>query len=238
LEIRPSEGTFNPSLAPERGINYEAGLRGDAVNDRLNFDLVAFSLQLSETIVRRTVASGAEYFANAGRTVQNGLEASVSYALVLPSETNSGRPFLQSVTVWGSYTYNDFRFRNYEQYTPTDTLTFSGNRVTGVAPHVAVAGLDAATRMGLYANLTFTFTDFIPLNDANTVYANDYALLGARLGYRRDFGKFGLDVFGGLDNALDEQYSLGNDINAFGGRYFNAAAPRNYYIGIRLKPGW
>jgi iron complex outermembrane receptor protein len=233
-ELRPSEGTFNPSLAPERGINYEAGLRGSAFSDRLTFDVVAFSLQLRETIVRRTVENGAEYFVNAGRTAQNGVEAAFSYLLV-GSQTgeHSGR-FLQQMRGWGSFTYNDFRFRNYRQ----GENDYSGNRVTGVAPTVTVAGLDAETRPGFYANLTFTFTDFIPLDDANTVYANDYALLGARLGYRRELKKNSLDIFAGIDNALDEQYSLGNDINAFGGRYYNAAAPRNYYAGLRLKLGW
>jgi iron complex outermembrane receptor protein len=104
-----------------------------------------------------------------------------------------------------------------------------------VAPHIAVAGIDAASRLGIYTNITFTFTDFIPLNDANTVYANDYALLGARLGYKKAAGKWQLDIYGGVDNALNEVYSLGNDINAFGGRYFNTAAGINYYGGLSLK---
>ena len=33
---------------------------------------------------------------------------------------------------------------------------------------------------------------------------------------------------------LDEKYSLGNDLNAIGGRYYNAAAPINYYFGLNL----
>jgi iron complex outermembrane receptor protein len=41
-------------------------------------------------------------------------------------------------------------------------------------------------------------------------------------------------VFAGIDNALDETYSLGNDLNAIGGRYYNAASPRNYYIGLNF----
>jgi iron complex outermembrane receptor protein len=233
-ELRPSEGTFNPSLAPERGINYEAGLRGSALSERLTFDVVAFSLQLSETVVRRTVENGAEYFVNAGRTAQNGLEAAFSYLLVGTEEGGNPGRFLQRLRGWGSFAYNDFRFRNYRQ----GENDYSGNRVTGVAPTVTVAGLDAETRPGFYANLTFTFTDFIPLNDANTAYANDYALLGARLGYRRNLKQNSLEVFAGIDNALDETYSLGNDINAVGGRYYNAAAPRNYYAGLRLKMGW
>jgi iron complex outermembrane receptor protein len=28
---------------------------------------------------------------------------------------------------------------------------------------------------------------------------------------------------------------LGNDINAFGGRYYNAAAKRNYYAGVAFR---
>ena len=38
----------------------------------------------------------------------------------------------------------------------------------------------------------------------------------------------------GVDNLLDETYSLGNDINAMGNRYFNPAAPRNYYAGMKF----
>ncbi len=34
---------------------------------------------------------------------------------------------------------------------------------------------------------------------------------------------------------LNETYSLGNDINGFGGRYYNAAAKRNYYAKIVLQ---
>jgi iron complex outermembrane receptor protein len=33
---------------------------------------------------------------------------------------------------------------------------------------------------------------------------------------------------------LDEKYSLGNDLNAFGGRYFNAAPERNYFGGVKF----
>jgi iron complex outermembrane receptor protein len=41
-------------------------------------------------------------------------------------------------------------------------------------------------------------------------------------------------VFVGANNLLNEIYSLGNDINAAGGRYFNAAPALNYYAGLSL----
>ena len=48
-------------------------------------------------------------------------------------------------------------------------------------------------------------------------------------------GKWGLNIFAGGDNLFDENYSLGNDINATGGRYYNAAAGANYYAGVILQ---
>jgi iron complex outermembrane receptor protein len=84
-------------------------------------------------------------------------------------------------------------------------------------------------------NITANYTDAIPLNDANTEYASEYFLLGGRVGYRSEISKnFGLEIFTGIDNALDKRYSLGNDLNAVGGRYYNAAALRNFYVGLKL----
>ena len=44
-----------------------------------------------------------------------------------------------------------------------------------------------------------------------------------------------MDLFAGVDNAFDVTYSLGNDINATGGRYFNAAPGVNYYGGVSFR---
>jgi iron complex outermembrane receptor protein len=44
-----------------------------------------------------------------------------------------------------------------------------------------------------------------------------------------------LDFYTGADNLLNETYSLGNDINAAAGRYYNAAPQRNYYAGISFQ---
>ncbi|MDO1446626.1 TonB-dependent receptor [Rhodocytophaga aerolata] len=223
-EILPSAGIFNGNLDAEQGVNYELGFRGNV--QKLSFDVTAYSLQLNQTIVRRSNEAGAEYFVNAGNTDQNGLEATASYPFV---QQQAGA--LSDLKLWTSYTYNHYTFKNYIQ----GETDFSNNRLPAVAPHTIITGIDAASGIGLYTNITFNFTDFIPLNDANTAYANDYALLGGRLGFRRTIHAFSLDVYAGVDNALNEVYSLGNDINAFGGRYYNTAAGINYYGGVGLK---
>ncbi|MEJ1236774.1 TonB-dependent receptor [Chryseolinea sp. T2] len=224
-EVRPSTGAYNNLLNPEHGLNYEAGLRGSLLN-HLSFDAAFFIFKLDETIVIQRADDGAEYFVNAGKTDQRGIEARLNW-----NETRKGRTFSQ-FNAWVSYAYSHFRFTEYVQ----DGVNYSGNRLTGVAPTVATLGLDA-TIWRFYANATVSYVDAIPLNDANTDYADEYVLVGGRIGFKGSFGKhLPFEVFTGIDNALDKKYSLGNDLNAIGGRYYNAAPPRNYYAGITLRP--
>jgi len=61
-------------------------------------------------------------------------------------------------------------------------------------------------------------------------------VLIAKVGYKISMQEnFQLELFGGSQNIFDETYSLGNDINAAGGRYYNAAPGRNYYVGVAIR---
>jgi iron complex outermembrane receptor protein len=65
--------------------------------------------------------------------------------------------------------------------------------------------------------------------------ADSYQLLTMKAGWLLDFKqKHRIEVFLGIDNLLNEKYSLGNDLNAFGQRYFNASPERNYFGGMRI----
>ena len=99
-----------------------------------------------------------------------------------------------------------------------------------------VAGMvDVSLRSGPYLNITYYYSDPLALNDANTDYATSYNLLGVRLGWRtNNKRKTTADFFVGGENLFDMTYSLGNDINAAGGRYFNTAPGANIYGGIAL----
>lgn len=227
-EVRPSAGTYNNNLKSERGLNTEIGIRGNLAKRQLHYDVSAYDFRLDETIVIQRTTDGAEFFVNAGKTSQRGLEATLSWTPNLNSK------FITAFSLWSSYTYNRYRFKNYAN----DGTDFSGKRLTGVAPTIALWGIDITVKK-IYANITANYTDALPLNDANTQYASDYFLLGGRIGYRSTVSKnFAFEVFGGIDNALDKRYSLGNDLNAIGGRYYNTAAPRNFYVGLKLTPSF
>ncbi|MBD2754384.1 TonB-dependent receptor [Spirosoma validum] len=232
-EIRPSAGGFNTTLNPERGTSYEVGLRGSAANGRFQFDVSAYDLQLTETIVRRSDAAGAEYFVNGGHIDQQGLETQLSYSFILPSATSP--QLFNLLRLWYSMTLTDYRFRDYQQ----GTTDLSNNRVPGVAPTTLVTGIDAETRLGLYAHVTFQYLNDFPLNDGNTVMSDPTRLLQATLGFRHSLGQhWTLDLYASGDNLLDQTYSLGYDLNAVGNRYYNASPARNVLGGIRLSVKW
>ncbi|HET6767763.1 MAG TPA: TonB-dependent receptor plug domain-containing protein [Chitinophagaceae bacterium] len=225
-EILPSSGIIATGLDPEDGINYEAGLRGDLNRRRIYFDINAFYFALKNTIVQRRDANGADYFVNAGSTKQLGLETYLSWQLL-----NNPRKMIADLKISISHTWNDFTYKEFKQVN-TD---FSGNELPSVPPQIISAGVDLVTKPGVYLNINYYYADPIPLNDANTEYASSYNLLGARTGWKKHLHpKVLMDLFLAADNIFDVTYSLGNDINAFGGRYYNAAAPFNFAGGIAL----
>ncbi|MEJ7662516.1 MAG: hypothetical protein WKG07_24595 [Hymenobacter sp.] len=85
--------------------------------------------------------------------------------------------------------------------------------------------MDFSERRGFYLSPTVNHQARLPLNDANTEYAAGYWTMGPEPAGGTGLTQSGLDadVFAGVDNAANRRYSLGNDLNAFGGRYFQPA---------------
>ncbi|HEX8330979.1 MAG TPA: TonB-dependent receptor [Segetibacter sp.] len=226
-ELLPSGGTINTALNAEQGTNYEIGVKGSFLDERLSYDVNAFYFRLRNTIVQRRDATGGDFFINAGSTDQKGLETFINYRLI-----SSDRQFSDFSKVWLSHTWNKFKYDEFKQL----ANDFSGKRLPSTAPHSVAAGFDFFSKAGFYLNLTYFYSDPIYLNDANTVKAGSYNLVGSRMGFKKLFyNKYTIDLFAGADNLLDVQYSLGNDINAFGERFYNAAPRRNYFAGVSFR---
>jgi iron complex outermembrane receptor protein len=223
-EVRTNEGSINLDLEAERGINYELGYRSRF--GIFNFDLSTFYFKLNQTITSYTNDQGVVLFRNAGATDQKGIEFSVDYALY-----RNQLSAIREIKLNHAFTGHYFYFSDYE----SGGNDYSGNQLTGVAPNTLVNLLDVRSKVGLYLNLTHQFVDKIPLNDANTVNQDSYNLLGTRLGWRETFGsRWDVELYGGVDNLLDEDYSLGNDLNAFANRFFQPAPGINFYGGFKL----
>lgn len=226
-EIHPSDGIFHSELQPEMGWNVEAGVKGDVCNDKLTIDIAAYNFQLSNAIVRRNNSIGAEYFVNAGNISEKGVEVFLKWQII----NNNRNKFVHSLQIQNSFSYQPYLFNNYIQ----GANNYSNNAVTGVATYINVTALNTVFANNLYCNIMLNINSKIPLNDANSEYANAYHLLQIKLGKTMAINHTVFQIFAGADNVLNELYSLGNDINAAGNRYYNPAASRNFYAGLSCK---
>ena len=225
-EVRPSDGNYYGDLGAEYGWNYEAGIKGELLNRRLQFDVAAYFFSLQNAIVRRTNTNGAEYFVNAGGTRQNGVEVLVKYKII-----HSSNLFIKEWNLWSSNSYQPYRFTDYQQ----SSSNYSGNELTGVPRNIWVTGMDVETNNGSYLNLSLNATSSLPLTDANDVYADGYQLAQIKCGYRYTKKGKSWHYYMGIDNLFNQTYSLGNDINAVGKRYYNPASGRNFFAGVQFR---
>ena len=225
-EVHASDGNFNRSLRAEFALNYEAGIKVQPIAGKLYADVVFYYFNLRNTIVSRRDASGAEFYVNAGKTKQRGIEISSNYLLI-----NNNEKLFSRLNFWSSATLIRARFADYQQ----GTNKFDGNKLTGTAPHVFVLGTDMHA-WKMFGNFSYTYTGAIPLNDANTFYSTRYNLYSVKVGYIG--GALNLiqpTIFVAYEGTANAPYSLGNDLNAAGNRFYNPSAPHTFSLGASFK---
>lgn len=225
-EVRASDARINPDLEPEEGWNYELGLRIKTPSERIYADVSAFYYRMDNAIVRRVNANDQDYFVNAGGTNQKGLEVQFN-AEIIKSSTS----LIKDLNWNSAITLSDFKFRDYK----IGSNDFSGNFLTGVPKINLVNSLNFNFIKSAGLFIQHQFNGKTSLNDAETIFAEDYHLVQLKLLWNKQLQKQVLGFQIGADNLLNEKYSLGNDINAFGNRYFNPSAKRNYFASVSLK---
>lgn len=227
-EVRSSDNVINTSLQAEAGWNYETGLRYLSNNRQLFINGTVFYFNLKDAIVRRLNTNDIEYFINAGGTTQLGTEIQTTWKLLQKSSSN----FLNGLLFNNSYSYSQFKFEDFKNA----QSDYSGNRLTGVPKHTLVSSLTFNFKKELYLFVQHNYTSIIPLNDANTVFAAAYHLVDLKAGLQQlRLGKTNVGLFVGINNLFNQKYSLGNDLNAAGNRYYNPSAGINYYMGLGVK---
>lgn len=218
-EIRPTDNVINTGLQAENGWNYETGFRLRNIDQTMFLDASVFYYVLHNAILLHINPDETETYLNSGGTRQPGFELYFSDWLIRQRSTSfiRGMQFNESVTF--------------------DKFTFNGNndgkQLTGVPGQVFVSSLQLKFPERIYLYLEHNYTARIPLTDANTVFADHYNLVQAKAGWQFVANrKSKFEIYAGVGNLLNEKYSLGNDLNAVGNRYYNPAPLRNYYIGF------
>ena len=224
-EVRPTDNVVNTSLNAQYGINYETGFRLRDNYDRFMIDASVFYYHLKDAIVRQLHPNETEYYINAGGTKQPGLEFSGMAWIIKQNSTG----FIKGLQLNEALTLSKFTFADYN----VAGANYSNNKLTGVPGQVVVTSLQILLPKSLNLYVQHNYTSSLPLNDGNTVYASRYHILQAKLSYKWKISQRNrIEIYAGADNLLNQKYSLGNDLNAVGNRYYNAAPLRNYYAGF------
>lgn len=221
-ELLPSTSILNTALQAEKGWNYELTTRYAFLLQKLQVSITGFYFDMQNALVQKRDISGADYFENAGAIQQKGIETQANYLYAVNNQ------FIKKVQTSIAYTFHDFTYGNYVN----NNVNYKSHTLPSVPKHSIAATVIVQTLAGIYLHGSWYYADNIFLNDANTAIAPAYHLIGARSGYTLPLATHQLNIYAGIDNILNEKYSLGNDINAAAGRYFNAAPGRNFYIGI------
>lgn len=222
-EWLPGTGVISTALQAERGNNTELAQRL-RILPGLQAEWTLFLFPVTNALVQQRDASGGEFYLNAGSIRQMGLEASLQYSRQFTDVKK--QPQILSTL---SFTAYRFRYKNYNKA----GIEYGGKQVPGVPTVVLAWNGKIITPKGWYVQADYYFNSRIWLNDANTARAAPFHLVSLRAGITSLPGTFRRwRLFAGVDNLLNQSYSAGSDINAAGGRFFNAAPARNWLAGM------
>ncbi len=239
FEAINGDGSFNRNLGAEKGVNYELGFRGTALEDKFNFDFSIYQMNLTNAILPVYNQYGTASFLNAGSLNEKGLEVSLYYLFARDSNKT-----VSLFKPWINYTYAYYKFSRYTKesfdyiHNVPVTADYTGNRVTGVTPNSLNAGVDLETKYGIYFNAVLNYISRTPINDAGTYYQHAYTLLASKIGFRIRLNRVGLDLYAGGRNLLNANYSSLVNINADAAgsnNFYNPSPSRNFYGGLAIK---
>lgn len=222
-EIRASDQQFNTSLRPEYGWNKEIGIRKQFGNS-LFIEGSYFDFRMKDAIVRRQNEAGQEFFVNSGATVQRGLEVLLeSKSFDLKNDIFNYFKFRFSGSFY-QFTFEDYRQNDND---------FSGNDLTGVPQTTVNSLINFILFKKLSVDYSHFYTSKIPLNDANSVWSDSSLVGNIQFRFPFELDRTRLNIFLQIQNLYNEDYVSGFDINAFGNRYYNPAAKRNFVFGVK-----
>jgi iron complex outermembrane recepter protein len=199
-------------LDPQTATTIEVGTRGRL--GRFAWDLAYYYSWIDNELLELQVAPGLTQTVNAGRTIHQGVEVALDVDLFrgifvrdsAAGPTGDGKtvatpapvePKRDRIVLRQLYLFNDFHFDG--------DAEFGDNQLPGIPEHYYRAELLYEHPCGFYVgpNVEWVPTKY-NVDSAETLHADSYALLGAKIGYRSERG---FSVFFEGKNLADEKYA-------------------------------
>jgi iron complex outermembrane receptor protein len=213
-------GGFNATLSPQQAVSYEAGIKGLLAGERLRYDLALFYIGLNDEFTAYEIGSfpGRTFYRNAASSHRNGLEAGV------------GVYWGAGIYSYFNYTFSNFRYDAYE----SGGMNFDGNRQPGIPRHLGYAELRYFKPKGFFAAATLQYVGHQWADDGNMAEVPGYWLCNLRAGFLKKFTRWQMEPYIGVNNLFDTMYFSNIRINAAAGRYYEPAAGRHLFFGLKM----
>ena len=204
------EGGFNSSLTIQQARQIELGIRYQG--SKLKGSMAWYTINTLNDILPYESASFSSQtlYQNIGETLRTGVEWEASY-----------QPF-SSLNIQANYNRASNTFKNGE---------FKNNELPGIARDFGLLSISKRVSENLSISYKKVYRGVILTNNENSV----------------NIPKMGIDhldlvwsakkvtLTGGIQNLFDKTYSDNIRINAFGGRYYETALPRQFYFNCSIK---
>jgi iron complex outermembrane receptor protein len=223
----PDSSIVYTPLQPQHAWTIEIGTRGEY--SRIQWELSLYHSWLRNELLELNDRFGNDIgTTNVPHSIHQGIEASLEIKLLqeilVPRQgARAGDRLLFDQ----SYMLNDFHFDRDPVY--------GDNRIAGIPIHVYEAQLLYETPSGFYAgpNVQCNFSRY-PVDQANTLFADSYAVLGFRAGFRQSNG---FSVFLDCKNLTHQRYASSIDVIADARtepnpEIFHPGDGRSFYGGV------
>ncbi len=240
----PTGDVLTRELDAQTATTVEVGTRGEA--GRFKWELAYYYSWLNDELLTVNDARGNPLGTVNGpdthhQGVELGLDAvlwqsSPSYVATRASAKSAKAvapvqsQAVDKLTLRQVFNWNDFRFDGSEAY--------GDNRLAGAPEFFYRAELMFESSSGFYVGPNFQAVSRLYADYANTLYADSYALLGVRLGYRSPKG---WTIFAEARNLTDVNHAstaepIADARTSFGpARVFHPGEPRSFYGGIEYR---
>ena len=220
LSNNPDGSGFNPNLRAQSANHFEMGLKG-YLKQQSSFQVSLFSIASRDDLLPYEIEKfvGRTFFRNVGSINRTGLEMFLRH------------PFTDRFSVATNWSYNRFRFTEYE----LDGENYAGNVLPGLPDFQGFIQVDFTVLKHLKVNVQNQFFGKIFTSDSNDTFQRPVYISNISLKYSIKRARISWHPYIGVNNMFGTNYADNIRINAFGARYYEAAAPVFLYGGLRLK---
>jgi iron complex outermembrane receptor protein len=210
----PPASGLNFALEASHSRHAELGAKAIFQN-RVRANLALFGIETKDEIVVDTSSGGRTTFRNAGRTERRGFE--------LYAESVAQGPLGAQF----AYTYLDAVFK--EGFSVP-----AGNMLPGVPERQAYGRLHYRERR-FYTYAEALYRSRVPVNDANSEFADAYAVLNLVGGLTQQGNRWRITEFVRMDNVTNRNYVGSVIVNEANSRFYEPSPRRSMSAGIQAS---